>query len=318
MVRLADLDKARVGLAVVRDDQRRLVEREAARPLPGPVVDLQGGAEHAAPGAAEDAPGGDHVGGGIADANTAEVDDRAHPAVANQHVGPEQVAVDPHRRPRPRRCPEGTLPRRDGRVAIDDAPRRLDHLARDGVELAEGPAPTTRRPDGIDPAQVDHEPGEILGRPPLVVHQPVRIRLAVDPPVDRPGERVRAPRTPPPNRLGNPQRQPWGELREPAPLPVQVRCPLRHPRQPRTEPVAKPVDGVHRSRRPHLGDRQVRQVGKLFGHQPPDEAGIDVDLPVMHLHPWQSLIPGRPSGPGRWLPRASPPPAGVRSPGGGA
>jgi hypothetical protein len=44
--------------------------------------------------------------------------------------------------------------------------------------------------------------------------------------------------------------------------------------------VAK-LDGVHRPRGLNLTGRQVGQLGELCGHQPPDELGVDVDLPVM-------------------------------------
>jgi hypothetical protein len=123
IVRLAGGDEPPVGLGVVRDDHRRLVERDAAGPFPGATVDAQGGAEGLSPGRAEHAPGGDHVGRGIANADSAEVDHRAEPAAAHEQVGPEQVGVDPHRRPVPHRRLERAFPGGDGRVVVDDARR---------------------------------------------------------------------------------------------------------------------------------------------------------------------------------------------------
>ena len=99
---------------------------------------------------AEHAPGGDHVGGRITDPGAAEVDDGTQAAVADQQVGPEQVAVDPHRRSRPRRCLEGALPGGDGHIAVDDTARRPDRRPRVGVEVAQRLAPAARRADGID------------------------------------------------------------------------------------------------------------------------------------------------------------------------
>ena len=45
-------------------------------------------------------------------------------------------------------------------------------------------------------------------------------------------------------------------------------------------------------------DRQAGQVGELCGQQPPDEVGVDVDLPVVQLHPAMVL---RPDGGASWL-----------------
>jgi hypothetical protein len=145
--------------------------------------------------------------------------------VADQHVGPQQVGVYPHRRSFPGRRFERPLPGGGRRVAVYDAPRRLDRRARDGVEFAERPAPAAGCPCGIYLAQLGHEPREIPGRLLLVVDEIVRIRSAVDPPVDRPGEGVRARGMALSDRLRHPQRQVWGELREPAPLFFQVLFP---------------------------------------------------------------------------------------------
>jgi hypothetical protein len=48
-VRLAGATDPWVGLGVVRDDQGGLVERDAACPVPGAVVDVPGVSEHARP-----------------------------------------------------------------------------------------------------------------------------------------------------------------------------------------------------------------------------------------------------------------------------
>ena len=93
---------------------------------------------------AEHAPRGDHVSGWITDPDPAEVDDRGEPTVVYEQVWPQQVGVDPHWCSLPRRPFERTLPGGGGGIAIDDAPRRLDRLARDGVELAQWFAPGPR------------------------------------------------------------------------------------------------------------------------------------------------------------------------------
>jgi hypothetical protein len=84
----------------------------------------------------EHAPRGDHVYGGISYPDTAEVDDRAEPAAVNEQVGPQQVAVYPHRRSFPRWCLECALPGGRGRIAVYDSACRLDRRARNDVEFA--------------------------------------------------------------------------------------------------------------------------------------------------------------------------------------
>ena len=171
-------------------------------------------------------------------------------------------------------------------MGVDDIPRRLDRRARDRVEFAKRPAAAARRPGSrIDPAQLGHELRKIPGRLVLIIDELIRIRPAVDPPVDRPGEGVPALRVTAGDWLGDPQRQVRSQLRQPVPLPLQVPCPRPHPRQPRAEVVAKPVNGVHRPGRRSRADRQGGQPGELRGHQPPDQPGVDLDFPVMHFHP---------------------------------
>lgn len=163
--------------------------------MPGPhaVVDLEGTAKLLPPGMAEHAPRGDHVSGRVTDPDPAEVQDRAEQAVVNEQVGPQQVGVYPHRISLPRRCLELAVPGCGGRIAVDDAPRRLDRHPRDGVELAEWPAPGARcSDDGIRLSQLDHEPRKLPGCAALIVDELPRIRLALDPAVDRPGAGVLA------------------------------------------------------------------------------------------------------------------------------
>ncbi len=95
--------KPGIRLAIVRYDQGRLVERETASPVPRTVIHAQGFAESPSPRATEHASRGDHVGGRVAYPDTAEVYDPAEPAVADEHVRPQQVGVHPHRRSFPGR-----------------------------------------------------------------------------------------------------------------------------------------------------------------------------------------------------------------------
>src|SRR5215204_4264505 len=99
------------------------------------VVDVERIAKYLSPATAEHAPRSDHVGGWIADSDTAEVDDRSEPATFEEHVGPQQVGVYPHRIHFPGWSFERLVPRGGGRIAVYDAPRRLDRPARDGVEF---------------------------------------------------------------------------------------------------------------------------------------------------------------------------------------
>ena len=95
MVRWADAVNARVGLAVVRHDERRLRQRVPPGPLPGGVVDVEGLPVALATDGSEDRPRGDDVGRRVAHADRAEVDDGCEPATADQQVRAEQVGVDP-------------------------------------------------------------------------------------------------------------------------------------------------------------------------------------------------------------------------------
>ena len=70
-------------------------------------------------------------------------------------------------------------------------PRADSIAARDGVELTEWLATAARcSTDGIYSAQLGNELRKISGRLTFIVDELIRIRLAVDPPVDCPRERV--------------------------------------------------------------------------------------------------------------------------------
>src|ERR1051326_4092376 len=87
---LRQCDEARVRLSIVGDDERGLVEGIAAGPVPRAFVNVERAAKRGAPNRAEDAPGGDHIRGGIADAGAAEVNDRAEPAAVHEQVRSEE------------------------------------------------------------------------------------------------------------------------------------------------------------------------------------------------------------------------------------
>ena len=118
---------------------------------------------------------------------------------------------------RPAPGPAEHAPGGDGRIAVDDIPRRLDRRARVAVELAEWRTPAARYPGGIDTGQLGHELAKVLGCLAFVVNEVVRVRLALDPSVDRPRERDTSssdgPRQPargpaPRGQMGRPAR--WG------------------------------------------------------------------------------------------------------------
>src|SRR5690242_5126135 len=64
---------ARIGLAVVGDEHYRLVQGDAAGPVPGAVTVAEGVAVLLPPGRPEHGPGGDQVRGGISGAGRAPV-----------------------------------------------------------------------------------------------------------------------------------------------------------------------------------------------------------------------------------------------------
>jgi hypothetical protein len=267
------------------------VEGVTACPVPRAVVDLQRGAERRPPGGTEYAPRRDHVGGRVAHSGAAPVDNGADPATGNQQVRPQQVGVDPGRPAVPGRRLERQVPRRGRRVPVDGVSRRSDRLARCGVELAQRPAPAARRVGGgRHLAQPGYEPGEVGGGGDLIGDEPVSVGLPVDPAVDHPREGKTRARTAPRDRRRDSQRQPRRQHRQPAPLLLQFGGIPRHARQPHAKIVAKPVDGIHRASRRHRADRKAGVPRKLRGHQPPDEAGSDIRLAVVHLRPGAAAI----------------------------
>ena len=189
---------------------------------------------------------------------------------SNEHVGPQQVTVYPDRRAFPRRCCRVHAPRRRwphrrlGRPATTRSPRALTaSSSRSGLRPPRGAR------GGIYPTQLERRTAaRSRAAWSFIVDEFLRIRLAVDPPVDRPGEGVGARRIALPNRLGNPQRQVRSELREPMPLLLQVPCPLA----PRAAVARRGGRRAGRSRSPSpwtsLADRQVGQLGELRGDQP--------------------------------------------------
>ena len=125
-------------------------------------------AEGTSPGRAEHAPGGDHISGRIADAGAAEVDHRADPAVADEHVGPEQIGVDPYRRARPRPALPGPGPRPRAAASLSMTVRAPTgwHSRVTASSSRSGRRPAARCASRVDAAQLDHEPGQISGARP--------------------------------------------------------------------------------------------------------------------------------------------------------
>ena len=246
-------------------------------------------AKHSSPGPAEHAPGGDHISGRITDSDPAEVDDRAQPAIANQQVGPQQVGVDPHRRPVPGRCLEGALPGGGGGIAVDDAPRRVDRRARDGVELAQWPAPAARCPDdGGDSAQLEPRTGQDPW-PPGVHRQPAHPRTAGRRSIGRSPTRrgtssSGGPCRPARGSAATAVARAWGASATPCPGPV--------PRPARAAAARRGGRQAGRWRSPSPSTAPHGSAGRPAGGtgRPPTgrQARVDVDLPVMHLHPGRS------------------------------
>ena len=132
-----------------------------------------------------------------------------------------------HTARRPTRRPQRVVP--GGAAASPSMTPPADPIAARviGVELAQRPAPAGRRADGhIDVTELGHEPREVGGCRCLVGHELVRVRLPVDPAVDRPGEGVEPAGSPFATGFGTRERQACCKLREPLPLLVQVLCPL--------------------------------------------------------------------------------------------
>ena len=106
----------------------------------------------------------------------------------------------------PRRCLQRALPGGRRGIAVDNAPRGVNGRAGGVVELAQRPAPRPGRRGGLYRAQLGHELRKIDGRLPFVPDEFVRIRLAIDPLVDRPRELLPVRGVAHGHRFRNPQR----------------------------------------------------------------------------------------------------------------
>ena len=262
--------------------------RDPAAPArPGRVVDAQRRAERRARLGLHELPGGDQVDRRVADGERAEVDHGGEAAVADEQVAGRRVAVDPDRRAVPRPRGQRRLPRGGDRGGVEDAVERGDH-GRDArrhdrrvaqvVEraAAEAVAPLRRRAAvRVDPLQGGEERGEVERGPPRVAERGGRRRLAVEPAQHRPGIRVALGRRAPRQRLGDRQREPRREPRQPRLLALDLPDPALVAREPHRHRIAEPVGVVVP---PGLGDRGHREAGpfrELAGHQPPDEVRVD-------------------------------------------
>jgi hypothetical protein len=102
---------------------------------------------------------------------------RSSAAMPEHGPGGDQVGVNPGGSPAvPGGCLQGQLPGGHDRVAVDVVARRLDRRAGGGIELAQRPAPGTRRAGHVGPAESGHEPGQVAGGLALVVYQFVGVR----------------------------------------------------------------------------------------------------------------------------------------------
>ena len=99
------------------------------------------------------------------------------------------------------------------------------------VEPGEG-SPTGRRTPSTDAAAARERTAPARRRPRLVVHEPVGVLVALDPPVHRPGQRKSSFGCPCATGFGHPQRDPLLEARQPDPLTLEVARPVGGTRQP--------------------------------------------------------------------------------------
>ena len=156
--------------------------------------------------------------------------------------------------------------------------RRHDRRVARVVEraAAEAVAPLRRRAAvGVDPLQCGEERGEVERGPPRVGERRGRRRLAVEPAQHRPGIRVALGGGALRQRLGDRQREPRREPRQPRLLALDLPDPALVAREPHRHRVAEPVGVVVPS---GLGDRGHRQAGprrELARDQPPDEVRVD-------------------------------------------
>jgi hypothetical protein len=134
----------------------------------------------------------------------------------------------------------------------------------------------------VDRLQGVHEGGELLGGAARVGDPAERPRVAVEPAVDRPPEGIALVGLARGDGLGHGQRQARRQPGQPLQLPVEPIRPPRHQREAHHQVVAQSVQGVDGA---GGGDRHQRQIGPLGdvrAQEPPHEAGIDVDLALVH------------------------------------
>ena len=195
--------------------------------------------------------------------------------------GPKQVGVDPDRVAREDRRGEGSVPRGQDRGGVEQVTGLDDRHPGHLVEHCEG-SPTGRR-TALDRtrSQLAHEPRQVVGGAALVGHEFVLVLVTVDPPVDRPRQRVLVGGPALGHRFRYPQRDPLAEPRQPDALALQVAGPLGGPRQPDGQVVA---EAEHRVDRPaaDLAKRPTGQVRQLLGEEPAHESGVDRQLVVVH------------------------------------
>src|SRR5262249_27671309 len=160
----------------------RLRERPAARARPGGVVAAELAAERLAARAREERPRRHLIARRIADAGDPEVEHRGEPAVREQEVVVEQVAVEPDGRARPDGPRERGLPFGASRARVDLAPERRDRPLDPRVARRERPAAVAARVARavarVEPAERDHEAREVARRATRIGDAPAAPALA--------------------------------------------------------------------------------------------------------------------------------------------
>ena len=120
--------------------------------------------------------------------------------------------------------------------------------------------------------------GEILGERGEIPDRRARHRLALDPPVHRPAERIPRVRLPGRELLGNGERQSRRHLREPASLDVDRLLAVAYERQTHRRRRPETEDGIRRAVRRDALDRQPGPLRMLQRDQPLHERSIDDGL----------------------------------------
>ncbi len=118
---------------------------------PGTVVNSQNVPERRPSDRPENAPGGDQVRRRITGTRATEVDHRAERSVRDQHVGPQQVGMNPDWAPGPERRLQRQLPGGFGSVAVDQSPaaRSASRVSASNSGKGRRPAGGTDRPGSI-------------------------------------------------------------------------------------------------------------------------------------------------------------------------